>query len=328
MTLTAVEVLAPDGRPLLRLEGDALVATTQPLFGAGLTPPAGTVPTAQIPPSGTVAVVVDVAVPADRVPARLTHRIAYDLPPDAPPAALTASRRVDGPELAVDPRQPVVLAPPLRGPGWLTANSCCDAFTTHRSGRGPVDGARLVKPETFAIDWVRLRDGRLFEGDGMRNEQWFGHRAEVVAAAAGTVVFARDGLPEGTPYAPPTGVEGNGVIVQIGPGAWAFYAHLQPGSVAVAVGDQVAAGQLLGRLGNSGGSLAPHLHFGLLDGPDPLTANSLPFVLDRYTLVGAVEPSTYVAVLTGSGAPALRAEGPPGPQASTLPLNLTVTDFR
>ena len=150
---------------------------------------------------------------------------------------------------------------------------------------------------------------------------------------AGTVVFVRDGLPDGTPYAPPAAVNhpadlgGNQVIVRMGPGVWAFYAHLQPGSIAVAVGDEVAAGQPIGRLGNSGGSLAPHLHFGLLDGPDPLTANSLPFVLDRYTLAGAVDPGAFAAALTGAGAPALRAEGTPGPQAGTLPLNLTVTDF-
>ena len=161
----------------------------------------------------------------------------------------------------------------------------------------------------------------------MRNEQWFGHGAEVVAAAAGTVVFVRDGQPEGTPYASPTGVEGNEVIVRIGPGVWAFYAHLQPGSVAVAVGDEVAAGQPIGRLGNSGGSLAPHLHFGLLDGPDPRTADSLPFVLDRYTLAGAVDPGAFVAALTGAGASELRAEGTPESQEGTLPLNLTVADF-
>ncbi len=161
----------------------------------------------------------------------------------------------------------------------------------------------------------------------MRNEQWFGHGAEVAAAAAGTVVFARDGRPEGTPFAPPMPAEGNQVVVRIGPGVWAFYAHLQPGSVAVAVGDEVATGQPIGRLGNSGGSLAPHLHFGLLDGPDPLTANSLPFAIDRYTLMGSVDPAAFVTALTGSGVPELKPEGTPEPQAGSLPLNLTVADF-
>ena len=86
-------------------------------------------------------------------------------------------------------------------------------------------------------------------------------------------------------------------------------------------------GQPIGTLGNSGSSLRPHLHFGLLDGPDPMTASSLPFVLDHYTLVGSVTPAAYVAALTGAAGPQLPVEGNPEPQAGTLPLNLTVADF-
>jgi murein DD-endopeptidase MepM/ murein hydrolase activator NlpD len=334
VTLLAVEVLDPGGDVLLRLDGEALVSATQSLFGASLVPtPADSVPTAQVAASGAVAVVVDVAVPADRVPAHLTHRIAYELPPEAPPVALSASRLVAGPTLAVDSSAPLVLAPPLQGDGWLAANSCCDGFTTHRSGRTPLDGARFAKPEIFAIDWIRLHDDRPFEGDGSRNAHWFGYGEEVRAVAAGTVVFVRDGELEGTPLVlPPPDQQsphpgGNQVVMQIAPGIWAFYAHLQPGSVAVAVGDDVTPGQVIGRLGNSGNSLSPHLHFGLLDGPDPMTVNSLPFVLDRYTLEGIVPPEAYLAALSGSGDFTLPVEGPPESQAGTLPLNLTVANF-
>jgi hypothetical protein len=59
-----------------------------------------------------------------------------------------------------------------------------------------------------------------------------------------------------------------------------------------------------------------------------MTATSLPFVLDRYVLASMVDPAAFVAVLTGVGEPVLPAEGTPEPQAGTLPLNLTVTDFR
>ena len=118
------------------------------------------------------------------------------------------------------------------------------------------------------------------------------------------------------------------MIVQIRPDAWALYAHLQPGSIAVAVGDAVTAGQPLARLGNSGNSLAPHLHFGLLDGPDPSPANSVPFVLDRYTVTGAVDPASYLAAFTGTGPLRLRTDTTPVPQSGTLPLNLAVVEVR
>jgi hypothetical protein len=324
VTLTAVTVLNPDGIPLLKLEGDALVAVTQPLLGGA--------PLATIPASGTAAVMIDVAVPQDQVPTHLTPRVTYAVPPEAHGASLIANKDIIGPTMAVGRRPLLVIAPPIHGPGWLNANSCCDALSIHRAGRNAVDGDHFVTPETFAIDWVQIRDDRAFSGDGQRVQQWFGYGADITAVAAGTVVFVHDGVPDQPPFtlppslAEPLDAGGNQVIIQIAPDVWAFYAHLQPGSVAVEVGDTIAVGQPLGRLGNSGNSLGPHLHFGLLDGPGTMTANSVPFGLDAYTLVGTVAPEPVFELLTGEGV-ALPVTGVPRPQTGTLPLNLTVTDF-
>jgi hypothetical protein len=323
--LTAIDVLTLDGDPLLSLAGDDLVAATQPLLGL--------TPLAAIPASGTAAVIIDVAVSDDQVPERLTHRITYSLPADAPGVGQIESLTVDGPELAVDPRAPVVISPPVHGPGWLNAFSCCDPSSIHRGVRAAADGAHIVKSETFAIDWVLLQDGRVFEGDGARNEQWFGFGADVTAVAPGTVIVARDGLADGTPKSLPTVQQpgegaGNHVIVQIEPGIWAFYAHLQSGSVAVETGDRIVTGQPLGRLGNSGNSIGPHLHFGLIDELNPLTANSVPMVFDTYELTGSVDPASLFAALGDPEALEQRREEPSQPQSGTLPLNMTVTDFR
>src|SRR5438093_619526 len=48
-------------------------------------------------------------------------------------------------------------------------------------------------------------------------------------------------------------------------------------------------GAPLAKIGNTGPSLGPHLHFGLLNRPDMFTARSLPFVIDSYTLAGTVD---------------------------------------
>jgi hypothetical protein len=273
------------------------------------------------------------------VPARISHRITYELPPDAPGLSMLSGRTVSGPDLAADPRAPLVLAAPVQGAGWLDANGCCDAAANHRYFRLVLDGASYLKPETFAIDYLQLQNGRMFSGDGSQNEQYFGFGANIVSAAAGTVVSIRNDMPEATPGQPSDAVKqrgdnvGNHVVVQIEPDVWATYAHLQPGSVAVQVGDHVAAGQFLGRLGNSGNSFAPHLHFQLSDGPDLATSNSLPYVFERYVMAGTVdqtvdaEPAVTGEAAAPSEPASLPIVGTPTAQADTYPLTYSVQNF-
>ena len=179
VTLTAIDVLSPEGELLLHLAGDSLLAVTGPLLEAA--------PTVVIPASGAVATVIDVVVPPDAVPERLSHRLTYRLEPDAPAASLISSLVIDGPEAILDPFAPVVIAPPLRGSGWVNANGCCGP-SAHRSTRLVIGGSHIVNFEMFAIDWVRVEDGRLYTGDGTRNEDHFAFGADVLAVADGTVV--------------------------------------------------------------------------------------------------------------------------------------------
>ena len=75
-------------------------------------------------------------------------------------------------------------------------------------------------------------------------------------------------------------------LLDLGNGRYAAYAHLIPESVQVRVGQRVRRGDVLGRVGNSGNSSAPHLHFQLADDNLPLGGEGLPYVYDAFELVG------------------------------------------
>src|SRR5699024_8364872 len=80
--------------------------------------------------------------------------------------------------------------------------------------------------------------------------------------------------------------DGNAVILDLGDGNFVMYAHLQPGSPTVEVGDTVSRGDVVGLVGNSGNSVAPHLHLQLMTTPLSLASSGLPYTIDRFTVSG------------------------------------------
>lgn len=77
-------------------------------------------------------------------------------------------------------------------------------------------------------------------------------------------------------------VAGNYVILKKTDGLYAALVHLQCGSVAVAEGQQVKRGDVIGKVGHSGNSTAPHLHFQLMDSLDMRTAKGIPCGFEKY----------------------------------------------
>ena len=285
VTLSSVAVLDPNGKELMRIEGDILAAATQTLFSK--------TPSPVVPASAAVSVDVDLIMPPDAAPERVTHRIAYTLAPDSKDKAMIDRPEVDGPEVAINRQPAIVIGPPLAGDGWLVTSACCKP-NVHRDERIAINGARIETAETFAVDWGKVKGDRLFDGDGKTVELFYGFGEDVLAVADGTVVSIHDGMSDATPFVAMTPKStsdygGNNVMMEIAPNVFAWYAHLRHGSIAVKVGDAVKAGASIGKLGNTGPSTGPHLHLGLLDKPDPIAGRGLPFVFDSFTLVGAVD---------------------------------------
>ena len=316
-TLKRLQVRA-DGRLLVTLKGAALAAATHAILGEA--------PVAHVPASATVETVVDVALPRSAgrtVPRRLANRIDYSLPADAPGRSVIGSTTVNAPDLRPVRRAPVVIASPVRGAGWYDGNGCCaDPASAHRTTILADNGA-YVTPEIFAIDWIRVVDGAVYTGNGSQLRDWRGtYGAPLYAVADGSVVAAVDGRPDIAPGAnpllsAPEDFTGNEIVLKIAPGQYAVYFHLKRGSVRVRVGQRVRRGDQIGALGNSGNSTAPHLHFGIQDGPSGLS-NSLPFEIDRLVLEGHVVP--------GATLPKVNVAGPRRRLRDALPLVDSIID--
>jgi murein DD-endopeptidase MepM/ murein hydrolase activator NlpD len=139
--------------------------------------------------------------------------------------------------------------------------------------------------------------------------------SEVLAVADGTVTAILDGqnanapgvLPAEDPVLGPKltvhNVDGNHIVLDIGNGAYAFYAHLIKGSLRIKVGDRVTKGQVIAKLGNTGNANASHLHFQVMNGPSAIASPSIPYVIDSFDYQGQISPqSIYDAddYLTGN----------------------------
>jgi Peptidase family M23 len=176
-------------------------------------------------------------------------------------------------------------------------------------------GHRWAIPEEFALDLAKIGDSGLsHKGDGTRFDDYYAYGADILAAADGRVIGAANDQPE-DPSAMQRpnetqeayfarlqkeqgerlakglkAITGNYVMIDHGKDEYSVYAHLQPGSVRVHVGDQVKAGDVIGKLGSSGNSTEPHLHFHVCDKPDPLMCAGIPVNFSNITVQWADLP--------------------------------------
>ncbi|ALU94761.1 peptidase M23 [Streptomyces globisporus C-1027] len=196
-----------------------------------------------------------------------------------------------------EPRPPVEVEPPVTG-RWSALNSPADKVPSHGTH---------VYGQTYAIDIAA--DPETLEGEPparpafrwiwplvRRNRAFPAFGAPLLAVADATVVRASDGQRDHLSRTSLAGflylmliegnvrsivgahrVIGNHVILDLGDGTYAVYAHARRGSLRVKAGDTVRAGQRIGSVGNSGNSSEPHLHVHLMDGPDLDDARGVPF---------------------------------------------------
>ncbi|HZD44793.1 MAG TPA: M23 family metallopeptidase [Acidobacteriaceae bacterium] len=330
-TLKKIEVLDA-GKPasdpsavLATYEHDALLSRLRTLASAPASSP-------ELEFNGTRLFLVDLTFDTRaQVPGRLLHRFAVMGAPSPAPMPVTPvalSYTVAPLDLH---QQLLEIGPPLAGKRWVVFNGCCELAGAHRGSGLPVNGG-IYFAQRFAIDWLQLDEsGRLVHGDPADVHSYADYDADVLAVADGTVVAMLDTLDDQPPGKLPdvntmtlANVDGNHVVQDLGGGVYAFYAHMRKKSILVAVGQHVKRGQVLGKLGNTGNTSAPHLHFHLMDGPSVLGSNGIPYVIDSFALAGKV-PET-ADTLEGSWSAGLFPNA--SPRHDQFPLDLDVVDFK
>ena len=182
------------------------------------------------------------------------------------------------------------LAYPFRG-RWLTRNSPADRVPSHGTTLFATDHAIDFVPVDDAGRSARITLGTLLRPE--RPERFTGFGRAVLAPVDGTVVAAHDAEPDHRAHRglPSIGyaltqrgrvaegwaqLAGNHVLVEVPGGPVVAVCHLQRGSVAVRVGQEVAVGEALGRCGNSGNSTEPHVHLQAMDHADAGHAHPVP----------------------------------------------------
>lgn len=288
------------------------------------------------------------------IPSSLVHRIAITVPGGIPSELARFLEFAPAQEQIIETEgltkvgspDAVVLGAPLEGPGWVVVNGCCDS-TTHIRSIQPVNG-KLYLAQRFAIDWMKINEeSRLFVGDPKDVKSYSGYGQNVLAVADAKVVAVVDKFKNQIPGVLPTKItleeiDGNHVVLDLGNGQYVFYAHMQPKSIIVKEGDTVKKGQVIGKLGNTGNTSAPHMHLHVMASPYTLGSNGLPYVFDQFNLLGRTTDESFFdegledptpvegidkAEIIEGNPIKIEPVDKPGLYTDELPLDLNIVDF-
>ncbi|MBM7841184.1 murein DD-endopeptidase MepM/ murein hydrolase activator NlpD [Alkalihalobacillus xiaoxiensis] len=205
----------------------------------------------------------------------------------------------------IDAREPIIVEFPLRGE-WYAPNTPGTKIPSHGTNKfGTRYACDFVQVDWERKGWPAYRTNLAhYLVLGVAIDQYYCWGQDVFAPCDGLIVEAADGYKERARtkllsdlsnaykharYFDPNkddvqSVAGNYIIMECSGNVYAGFIHLQTGSIQVSVGQRVKKGEVIGRVGHSGNSFAPHLHFQLMDSRDLATANGLSFAFERYEI--------------------------------------------
>ena len=217
----------------------------------------------------------------------------------------SAKKWIDRRNAMLEMYEPIIVEFPLRGE-WLSPNTPGTKVPSHGTNQL---GTRYAY-DFIQVDWNRIGNPAYRVGlmqylfSGVKLSDYYCWGQEVYSPCDGIVVVAEDGYAENAKtnlladmsnayrnahYFDPEkddiqSVAGNYVIIKYSENVYAALCHLQTGSIQVSVGQMIKKGEVIGRVGHSGNSFAPHLHFQLMDSSDISVANGVPCAFEQYEI--------------------------------------------
>ena len=185
---------------------------------------------------------------------------------------------------------------PLKG--WFVALATHTLADHHRGSPG----------EWYAFDFLSTdAQGAWLKDTKWENRSFVGWEQPLLAVADGTITDCRDDIPDNKrPMDVPNMTEfykkygprnrsagGTFVVIDHGNGEFSYYAHLRQGSLKVKKGERVKVGQVLGLMGNSGHSGAPHLHYHLMACATPFACTGVPAYFHDVLTPFTKKPAVY-----------------------------------
>ena len=186
------------------------------------------------------------------------------------------SEAAEVPLTVFEPGQQTIWPARLTSGDWVALNT---AEAYHHWKGISIYGTTIGNGERFALDIMRIDASyKLSNPDNSTiKTDYYSWGEDILSAGTGTVVHVRaNRIDQEIGFFDQSEPVGNFVVIQHGPALFSLYGHMMQSSATVSIGDAVSAGQVIGKIGNSGYSTAPHIHFQYMDNMDMLIGKGLP----------------------------------------------------
>ncbi len=168
---------------------------------------------------------------------------------------------------------------PFKGT-WTVVNGGVEKEYSHSWG---------VYTQRYAYDFIIInKKNYSYSKDHKVVSNYLCYDKEVIAPADGIVVEiknnAKDSYVDGLKaYCDAHDLRGNYIIIDHGQNEFSCTAHIKKGSITVKAGDSVKQGDVIAKVGNSGNTSQPHIHFQLQSGKGFFTSYGLPIAFSNIT---------------------------------------------